>query len=277
MIRDLHYPEEARKALDSLLHGLAYDAAVSVAGVALSRVPLPQGSPDFSVPVRCGGIEQDQAVRREAPSLFARFALISMVSRFEVHTQELLLQRKVLEHLRIPGSRMDGPSFWRILTQVQQDSRSGPVRMCDGLVVVHPSDALKQRMEWLEGLYRVRNCLAHRLGRVQMVDVKPPGTPLNQTKEEDRLRAVWLRVRVSAKEREVQLPYTPSGALGQVDKIDFVPEVREWKVGDMIVVDPLDCQSIAISFSMLGTQLQTDFEREMNALLLAAGNRGIAP
>ena len=272
MIRDLQYPEDARKALNALWHGLGYDAAVAVAGVALSKVPQPQSTPDFGVPIRCSGVEADQTVRREAPTLLSRFALISMVSRFEVHAQELLLQRRVLEHLKVPGKRMDGPNLWRILKQVQQESRAGPVKMCDGLVVAQPSPALKEQMEWLEGVYRVRNCLAHRLGRVQMVDVRPPGIPLDQTKEEHRLRAVWLRVRVSAKEQEVTLPYTPTGAMGQVDKVGFVREVRAWKIGDMIVVDPLDCQSIAISFSMLGRQLQTDFEREMTAMLLAAGH-----
>jgi hypothetical protein len=66
MIRDLQYPEDARKELNSLCGGLAYDAALAVAGVALSKIPLPHATPDFTIPVRCGGLEQDQAVRREA-------------------------------------------------------------------------------------------------------------------------------------------------------------------------------------------------------------------
>jgi hypothetical protein len=65
--------------------------------------------------------------------------------------------------------------------------------------------------------------------------------------------------------KEVQLPYTTIEA-SQV-KVDFEPYVREWKIGAQIDVSPLDCQAIAISLSMLGQQLQTDFEGEMNALL----------
>ena len=42
MILDLVYPEDARKELKSLLDGLAYDASVAVAGVALSN---PGGKP----------------------------------------------------------------------------------------------------------------------------------------------------------------------------------------------------------------------------------------
>jgi len=71
--------------------------------------------------------------------------------------------------------------------------------MCEGLIVTHPSTALKEKMDWLDGLYRVRNCLAHRLGTVQMVDVKPTGVPLDQTKDTDTLRAVWLRPRLLGK------------------------------------------------------------------------------
>jgi hypothetical protein len=120
-------------------------------------------------------------------------------------------------------------------------------------------------MEWLNGLYRVRNCLAHRLGRVQMIDVKPPGVPLNQTKDDDRLRAIWLRLRISVEGQEIQLPYSPTkDAQGRVE---FERHIREWKIGDQIDIDPLDCQSIAISFSLLAQQLQEDFEREMNGLL----------
>jgi hypothetical protein len=265
MIRDLQYPEDARKELNSLCGGLAYDAAVAVAGVALSKIPLPHATPDFTVPVRCGGLEQDQAVRREAPILFARFSLISMISRFEIHAQKLLLQRRVLEHLKGPVKRMDGPNFWRILTLVQKESRSGPVKMCDGLVIAKPSAALKEKMEWLDGLYSVRNCLAHRLGTVQMIDVKPSGVPLDQTKDDDTLKAVWLRPTVLVDGKEIQLPYTTTEAAQGT--VDFKPYVREWKIGEQIDVNPLDCQAIAISLSMLGQQLQTEFEGEMNALL----------
>ena len=227
MIRDLQYPEDARKALTSLCGGLAYDAAIAVAGVALSKIPPPQGAPDFAVPIRCGGLEQDQAVRREAPILLSRFSLISMISRFEVHAQSLLLQRRVLEHLKGPGKKMDGPSFWRILIQVQSESRSGPLRMCDGLIVAQPSAALKEKMEWLDGLYRVRNCLAHRLGSVQMVDVKSSGAPLDKTKDTDTLKAVWLRPRILVDGKEVQLPYTsaaPTAAQGTVNFESYVCE-----------------------------------------------------
>src|SRR5579862_7109690 len=145
MIPDLQHPQDTRKALASLCDGLAYDAAIAVAGVALSQIPPHQGTPDFAVPFRCGGLQQDYAVQREGPNLLSRFSLISMISRFEVHAQNLLLQRRVLEHLKGPGKRMDAFNLWRILGKVESESRSGPVRICDGLIVAQPSAALKEK------------------------------------------------------------------------------------------------------------------------------------
>ncbi len=79
------------------------------------------------------------------------------------------------------------------------------------------------------------------------------------------MRAVWLRPRILVNGKEVQLPHTTVEATQGT--IDFQRCVREWKIGEQIDVNPLDCQGIAISLSMLGQQLLADFESEMNVLL----------
>ncbi|HEY1464342.1 MAG TPA: hypothetical protein VGF44_13080, partial [Terriglobales bacterium] len=75
----------------------------------------------------------------------------------------------------------------------------------------------------------------------------------------------WLRIRISVDGKEVQLPYTASKTTE--GSVSFEEYVREWKVGGQIDVNPSDCQAIAMSLSMLGQQLQVDFESEMNVLL----------
>ncbi|HVO61513.1 MAG TPA: hypothetical protein VMT53_11295 [Terriglobales bacterium] len=125
-------------------------------------------------------------------------------------------------------------------------------------------------MEWLEGLYRVRNCLAHRLGKVQIVDVKPAGVSLDETKDTDTLKALWLRLRMCVGGAEVKFPYTTGNATQA--SFNFEPVVREWKIGEEVDVSPVDCQAIGISLSLLGRQLENDFEREMNALLGTANS-----
>jgi len=263
-IRDLKYPEDARQVIDTLHAGLRYDAAAAVLGLSAAKAELPGTGPDFSVGMRFGGRPEDEAVRRDAPGLLSRFAFISMVSRVDHHAQLLLLQRRVLVHLGGPERRMDPGALWEILRRVASESRRGIVSLCSELVVEEPSSGLAERMRWLEGLVRVRNCLAHRLGRVQIVDVKPPQAPLEETRDTDTLEVTWLRLKLFLD--GVEIKSFPHQGGGQPE-VRFEEDQREWRIGDLIEVTPADCQAIAMSLSLLGNQLLADFEREMNRVL----------
>jgi hypothetical protein len=266
MIRDLEYPADAERVIEGLHAGLRYDAALAVLGNAAAKVPLTGIGPDLSVGVRYGGRDEDEAVRREAPVLLSRFAVISMVSRLDVQAQNLLLQRRVLEHLGTTGNRMTSDAMWGILIRVQRESRDGPVAICSRLVVEHPSPGLQARMKWLDGICRIRNCLAHRLGIVQMVDVKPTGQSLRDVKDSDTLRVAWLRLRVSGGHGEIStFPYTKEHQ--ESIQASFIEEEREWKVGEHIVITPGDCQAIALSLSLVGNHLLADFKNEMSRKL----------
>ena len=97
--------------------------------------------------------------------------------------------------------KMDPSNLWRTLTLLRSDNRSsGSVKMCAGLTVAQPSTAVKENMEWLDGLYRVRNCLAHRLGTAQMVDfkqvdVKQAGVPPDKTQNNSSCAHLYNRSR----------------------------------------------------------------------------------
>jgi hypothetical protein len=264
LMRDLQYPEDAERVIDAMLAGLRYDAAVAAFGIAAAKTDLGDSDPDFSVGIRYGGRAEDEAVRRDAPGLLSRFSLVSMVSRVDRHAQQLLQQRRVLEHLLEPATRMTPAAMWRILRRVASESRRGIVTLCSELVVEAPSAPLMERMEWLEGLVRVRNCLAHRLGRVQVEDVRPPGSSLEETKDTDVLKVSWLRARAFLDDREVEsFPHAGGGQLN----IRFEEDEREWRIGDQVEVTPLDCQAIALSLALLGNQLLADFQREMDRTL----------
>jgi hypothetical protein len=263
-IRDLVYPDDARRTIDSLLSGLRYDAALAVSGRALKKLPLPAVGPDFSTGIRLGDRKDDEAVRRDAEGLLARFALISMVSRVGVHAQNLLLQRRVLEELGSSRRRVEPGRMWSIIKSVQQEARRGPVKLCSELVVTRPSPALLARMNWLSGVYRVRNCLAHRLGQVQIVDVRPPGKALEETTDQDTLKVVWLKAVALLNGKEIrEFPHKGGGN----PQMSFREFEREWSVGQQIEVASEDCQAIAISLSMLATEISRCFEAEMNEFL----------
>jgi hypothetical protein len=265
VIRDLQYPADARMATDSFHTGLQYDAAVArlgnICAHRASEVPAP------SVGIKFGDL--DGAVLRDARGLLSRFSLISMVSRIEGLAQSLLLQRRVIEELGATG-RMQPAVMWRILRQVHKEARGGPVKLCSVLVVTQPSDRLLERMAWLGGIVKVRNCLAHRLGQVALEDVTPSGVALEQTQDTDALKVAWLEFKVSVAGTEITS--FPHHGGGQVE-CKFVEYQREWKIGDQIEVSPQECQAIGWSLSLLGNQLLAEFESEMNVRLASGPGR----
>jgi len=271
MIRDIQYPEDARKLVDSLINGLEYDAAFSVLGNGLKNFPQPKGQPDFSTGFRFGGEQADKAVRRDAPGLCSRFALISMVSRFERFTQRLLLQRKVLEELKMEGVKMTPPKMWRIIKGIQKDIRRlSSAQVTLQLLVTNPSTKLTSRTDWLSGINRVRNCLAHRLGIVQMEDVKTPNLSIEDTKDTDTLKVKWLKLKATADGEEIKsFPYhSKINGNAQIKvEVQFEEYEREWKIGEVIHIAPLECQEIGWSLALLGNQVIAEFENEMNAFL----------
>jgi hypothetical protein len=272
MIRDLTFPEDTRKVIESLNGGLRYDASIAVLGQGCSQLPV-SGAPDFtSASVRASGIEEDKAVRREAVGLLARFSFISMVSRYENHARLLLLQRRFLEEVRDPARRIGPNEMWNVIRRVNLEMRQGPVIVTSQYLVEHPSAALGTRMKWLEGTYMVRNCLAHRLGVVEMIDVKPPREPIQNVKDTDTLKAVWLKVKMLVDGREVSLPYQHGAGQGQ-GEIKFEEYEREWKIGEVIHITPQDCQNVAMSLSLLGTQVLAEFEQEVTSILTRPATR----
>lgn len=267
-MRDLEFPDDARKTVDSLQNGLRFDASFSLLGIHAKDAPLPDKTPDFSVFIRASGRDDDEAVRREAVGLIARAALVSMVGRLDQSLSNLLLQRRVLERLGSSGSKMDPASMWQILKQVSKESRNGPRKMCDTYVVKNPSKELQARLDWLDGIVKVRNCLAHRNGLVAIDDVKPSGVPLDDTTDSDRLTAVWLRAKATCEGQEIDASNSYV-ASGKRLSIEFETQSKEWAIGEWIHITPEDCQAISMTLATLGNHLLHDFEREIRILLKA--------
>jgi hypothetical protein len=264
-MRDLQYPEDAERLLESLNNGLKYDAAFAVFGNTQQNVP----QPNFNIGIMFFEKENVDAVQRDAVGLCPRFSLISMISRFEVFTRNLLLQRRVLEELKAEGIKMTPSKMWEILIDVYKDTKQSISRVILELLVTNPSTELIKQTNWLVGISRVRNCLAHRLGIVQIEDLKMPGTPIEtikDVKETDTLKVGWLRLKVIVDGKEIEsFPYKVTGE----GKGNFKFEIyeREWKIRDVIQITPQECQHIAMSLRFLGGLTLSEFEIEMNKFL----------
>lgn len=267
-IRDLQYPDDAIKVIDSLVAALRYDASIAALRVRCQSLhPATDGPIDY-LRIRASGKHADDAVLRDAPTLLSRFALLQMLSHFEVHAGNLLLQRRVLEHL-LPDRRMQPGEMWGILKKVHQESRPGPVKVAYEIVVTSPSPRLSEMRSWLDGLYSVRNCLAHRNGLVALVDVALDKKRLEQTKDSDVLRATWVEASLCVDGKGVDLPYhTEKDVEAQ---ISIKPSTREWAVGEEIDLSPSDVQGICLAMTFLSNELLRCFLFEIDQLVATRG------
>lgn len=154
--------------------------------------------------------------------------------------------------------------MWKLLKRVDVESRRGPVAITFGQVVEAPPDRLLSMRGWLSGLYAVRNCLAHRNGRVALVDVAPDRKRLEATKDADRLRTTWPtpHVQVDGEVRELPFRY-PGGELS----ISFETTERSWAVGDVIHLSPQDAQTACFALTFLAYEVLRCLRLEMDRVV----------
>lgn len=269
-MRDLEYPSDARKAQSALIKGLEYAAAFAAFGASAQEKENsnPTKILNLSTGVKFGDEEADAAVKRDIALLCSRYAFIAMVSHFDQFTKLLLLQRRFLEETK-DGGRLDSEAMWTLLKRVNGEMRRQSLSaVVTRSIVTNPSGDLLGRSNWLTGISRVRHCIAHRLGLVQLEDVKPEGVPFDQIKETDRFTVSWLRPRVFVDGKEItSFPYTHTGKNTGDGQLRFEEEQRSWEVGEIIHIDPLECQGIAMTLTQVANLVLREFEQEMNVLL----------
>jgi len=184
-----------------------------------------------------------------------------MLSHVEDSLWALLLQRRVLEHL-LPDKRLGPGELWPILKKVDRESRAaGPVSLAFSLVVERPSERLSSMKPWLEGLYSVRDCLAHRSGRVALVDVAPDRRRLELTADSDKLKATWLRGVMTEDGIPRTLPFKRDR--GDI-RFHFETYRREWSVGEVIHLTPEDVQGMSVAISLFALEVLRCFRTELD-------------
>ncbi len=269
MIRDLIYPDDAQKVYDAFVKGLEYDAAFAILSNTIKTLPPLGEQPDFSTGIRFGGREADIAVRQDASGLFSRFALLSMITRIEEFNRLLLLQRYVLEELKTTGKKMTPSKMWDIRKKVTKDIRHNAVdQIVTKLLVMQPSTELIKQVSWLTGLNKVRNCLVHSRGIVQIEDIKERDVPIENVKDTDVLKTKWIRTKASVGGKEIEsFPYQNQTSNEVQLNISFEEYERFWKIGETIHITPFECQGIAQSLALLGLRVLSEFKIEMNQIL----------
>jgi len=260
----LQFPEDAEKTIDSLLSGIKYYASIAVLGDSVENIPdknFPR--PNFTVGIRLGGTKEDKLVKRDAPILLARFSLISIITLFETHTHSLLIQRKLLEeYFNSDHTDIKPDKFWQIQTKVIKLMRSK--KSLDEIIteelIYKPSKNIRDNMEWLKGIIRVRNCLSHRLGIVGLEDIRPKGVSRVEVISDQSLKVKWIRLQAMINGEEIKTFPHEGGGKVSFDKEEYT---REWKIGEEIKITPAECQHLAMTLSELALQIFSEYKKEI--------------
>lgn len=255
------YTINVTQQLDDEFRGMASSLEETMAFVILSD-QFSQLSDEISLPpprflFRYGAGEETSARQKSNfAQLAAGFSIIGMVSAFEDYLNRLLFIRRVAEKMGDTKS-LSGDNVNRIRERVQKEGKSNSPAKLVRLLLTGPSDDIKVGAEWLEGIYKVRNSLAHRMGYVDERDADENGL----------LEVKWRRVTLLANGDPIESVGHFVNA-GDKVSIQISDEQRTWGIGDKINVDPADCQQMALSLSLLGASLKNELHSEIARILI---------
>jgi hypothetical protein len=117
------------------------------------------------------------------------------------------------------------------------------------------ADALPSLL-WFNDLYRLRNCLMHRNGKVGAEDVDANSV----------FSVTWQKIVLTADGQPV-VSVGQRLEKGQELALQFEQEVRVWKVGEVIQLTAEDCQEMAWSLVSLSDQVSREVHAGMEQLL----------
>lgn len=267
-MRDLEFPHDIDRENDQILERIAYWAAMSVLGEHCHKIPIPKEKNEDPVFYRLASEGLEEVVRREAASFMARYSLVAMITEMERMCGRLLLQRRYLESLDSPTARIAGRELLVIKRRATASVR-GLVDCCKKLVTMR-SVELEARLVWLDGINRVRNCIAHNEGLVSLEDIKRPGTSIEDVKEEDKLEVLWLTPQYSNSHGIIEslAGYVHPGGDFNVTLLETK---RSWSIGERIDVTAQDCQYIAQTLQTVANHICYGLKTELNKDLVDRG------
>jgi hypothetical protein len=207
--------------------------------------------PEPSIVVSFGNSEALQTVRQAYSQLGSNFAVIAMISGFEVFLGRLLLIRRLAEHAPDGKVRVgDFVNFRR--TIMEGETRAKPVRLVTKIFSA-PPQRIRSGAEWLEGIYAIRVCLVHREGVVGEADVDEAS---------GRLTVKWRKAEIQVAGQKV-LRFPHSANKGEEIGVMFVDEERSWDLGDRIEIEPDESQQMALALSFLAGWLRDELHSDL--------------
>lgn len=182
---------------------------------------------------------------------FTSYALpqtvVDLTTATEVYLKELLVMRRLIEHIAENASPIAGEKANEIRKKVYQKEARTSLRRLVELIIDSPSSELIKAIQWIDSIYALRKCLVHRDGVVDEMDVNSFG----------KLRVVWRKIAMFANDQEIiELPFRFE--TGGTLKVQISDEEREYSPGELIAISVDDCQNMAFSLCIFGNLIAVE-------------------
>ena len=246
---------EQLRGHQAVLHSnLERSAAHAVLAERFAKLPTTTSLPSADVIMNFGDVPHPETWR-EFGSYCARYSLLSMIAASEDYLGQLLFMAMLAKGAS--GEGLSGEEFHRVLEKCRKVMRSTPrIAVRNTLAAVGRQTEAIPSLSWFNDLYRLRNCLMHRNGKVGVEDVDANGV----------FSLTWQRPVLTADDQPI-VSVGQRLEKGQELAVQFEDEVRVWKVGEVIRLTAGDCQEMAWSLFSFSIGVSREVHAGMEQLL----------
>lgn len=257
-------------------HWLRYDCAAAEYGKELAEDVRPLSSKGIPVPVFATD-EARKAVRKQIQWILANHCIMQMVTRFETTAWRFLSARKSCEFFHSNGRK---PTQEEWLPLMAKPRKLQLHELCLTEVVAAPSKTVKDFGQWLQSIIKIRNCLAHRCGRVEYEDIlgrNPKWSQVVALGPQPKLNATWMTLEFVID--GVKLKTFPEKGGAHLDRLvmEMGTAVRSWPLNGTLAFTSEDCAQMATTISAVCHRLCDELCLELQELGIPVSQRKPKP
>jgi len=241
-------------------YALALSRMARAAGFALLANRIQKALPDLDLPPPDVVIRFDAEVDDYEPARFEdyciQYCLVRMISVFEQYLRDIYLLVRIGVEARSAG-QIQRDAVKQICDATVKD-RSGLWKLFRNLFTAlgKPVKVIEGR-HWISSLDGIRNCIVHRGGWVEDLDVGKKGV----------FEAVWRKTTMMDPGGRFVTSLPHKVEKGGELSVIFADEKRVWNKGERIALSVQDCQDGAFTLSAVCYQIHINVSDGLRQLL----------
>lgn len=174
-----------------------------------------------------------EEVRRDFAEHSGRYAVLAMVTAFEVYMERILWIAMLISHARDRSARITTEKMRELRIRASKKAQgNNPVLMIDE---VRKELATKEKVDsinWVQSIYKARKVLSHRGGIVSEADIDDDG----------KFKLQWRTISIGENESGEAV-------------LRFIETSRNVVLGESLDFSPADCQDLAFSLASCADEL----------------------